>query len=414
MTVEQADAEIKKEAKNYVLTLEERGDLTEKIKGSDFELVYVLEGSLEDIIKEQNAFLWVYGLFADSEKELPSSVQYNAEKFDNLLNSLSGMQKENMKKPVNAKISSYLETEKKYEIIPEDEGALIIKDTFIEKCKEAVQFLKPNLSLDEEGCYKGVTIKKDSVILNRLLKSLNKYVGAEITYQFGDKTEVLDGSIIQTFLRRRNKSNKITLSEKDIKEYIRGLARRYDTFGKIRRFKTSSGKQITISRGDYGWWMNQAQEFKELKKLIEEGKRKTRKPVYYQKAASYGENDYGNTYVEINLRAQHMYFYKNGKMILETDVVTGNPYRDNATPTGIYGVMYKQHGATLVGEDYETPVEFWMPFYNDVGMHDATWRSSFGGNIYRGNGSHGCINMPYAKAKELYGRIDEGTPVICY
>ena len=50
----------------------------------------------------------------------------------------------------------------------------------------------------------------------------------------------------------------------------------------------------------------------------------------------------------------------------------------------------------------------------NIGMHDATWRSSFGGTIYKTKGSHGCINMPYEKAQELYGYIEKGTPVICY
>ncbi len=414
MTPEEADAKIKEVAKTYVLTLEERNDLTEQIKGSDFDMVYVLNGDLRDVKGNQNGFLWPYCIFADSEETVPSSIEFDAGKFDDVLNGLTGMQKDYMKKPVNAKISVYLPERKAYEIVPEDNGSTILKERFAEKCREAVQFLKPTLSLEQEGCYKEVSIKADSKELKRVLKTLNRYVKTEITYQFGEKTEVLDGDLIHQFLRRKKNSNQITLSDGFIKEYIKNLARKYDTFGKSREFKTNSGKQITISGGDYGWWMDQAKEFKELKKLIERGKKKERKPIYFQKAVEYGKLDYGNTYVEINLNAQHMYFYKNGKKVLETDVVTGNPSRGNESPTGIFGVMYKEHGAVLRGEDYETPVEFWMPFSGDVGLHDATWRSSFGGNIYRSNGSHGCINMPYAKAKQLFQMIEQGTPVICY
>ena len=112
LTPEEADAKIKEVAKTYVLTLEEREDLTEQIKGSDFDMVYVLEGDLDDVKKNQNGFLWPYCIFADSEEEVPSSIEFNARKFDEVLDGLTGMQKDYMKKPVNAKISPYLPEKK--------------------------------------------------------------------------------------------------------------------------------------------------------------------------------------------------------------------------------------------------------------------------------------------------------------
>ena len=51
---------------------------------------------------------------------------------------------------------------------------------------------------------------------------------------------------------------------------------------------------------------------------------------------------------------------------------------------------------------------------SSYGLHDATWRTNFGGDIYKGAGSHGCINMPYASAAKLYDLIDAGTLVMIY
>ena len=68
----------------------------------------------------------------------------------------------------------------------------------------------------------------------------------------------------------------------------------------------------------------------------------------------------------------------------------------------------------LRGDDYETPVKYWMPFNGGEGFHDATWRGRFGGAIYRGGGSHGCVNMPYSAAEKLFSMIAPGTPVIVY
>lgn len=55
-----------------------------------------------------------------------------------------------------------------------------------------------------------------------------------------------------------------------------------------------------------------------------------------------------------------------------------------------------------------------MPFNGNVGMHDASWRSSFGADIYLRNGSHGCVNLPSKKAEVIYGYVEQGEPVIVY
>ena len=136
--------------------------------------------------------------------------------------------------------------------------------------------------------------------------------------------------------------------------------------------------------------------------------------MYAKKGASYSGADYGNTYAEVNLTAQHLFFYQDGKKVLESDFVSGNVRKNHTTPPGIFGLSYKQKDAVLKGEGYASPVDFWMPFNGGIGFHDASWRSSFGGTIYKTNGSHGCINMPYARAKELYNLVYPNVPVICY
>lgn len=96
-----------------------------------------------------------------------------------------------------------------------------------------------------------------------------------------------------------------------------------------------------------------------------------------------------------------MFFYKEGKLVVESDFVSGNESRGWSTPAGVYPLTYKQRNATLKGENYATPVSYWMPFNGGIGMHDAYWRSSFGGKIYKTNGSHGCINLPPAVQDRL-------------
>ncbi len=119
------------------------------------------------------------------------------------------------------------------------------------------------------------------------------------------------------------------------------------------------------------------------------------------------------TYIEVSIAQQHMWFYEKGKLVLDTDVVTGNK-GNNDTPTGTYSIESRARDTTLTGDGYSSFVNYWMGFYGGYGIHDASWRSSFGGDIYQGNGSHGCVNTPYEKVKKIYERTDYGTPVYVY
>ena len=106
-----------------------------------------------------------------------------------------------------------------------------------------------------------------------------------------------------------------------------------------------------------------------------------------------------------------MWYVEEGKVMLSSDVVTGNTSTGHGTGTGLYRIAYKQRDHLMV--KYNSFVHYWMPYNTRVGIgfHDASWRSSFGGDIYRTNGSHGCINMPPEKAAELYNLINAGTLV---
>ena len=140
----------------------------------------------------------------------------------------------------------------------------------------------------------------------------------------------------------------------------------------------------------------------------------TREPVYSQEALYRGTDDIGNTYIEIDYTNQHLYYFEDGELVLDTDIVSGNISKGNGSPDGVFKIVYKQRDATLVGEDYESAVSYFMPFAYNVGIHDASWRSKFGGEIYKKSGSHGCINVPSDMAKKIYESVATGTPVIAY
>jgi hypothetical protein len=179
---------------------------------------------------------------------------------------------------------------------------------------------------------------------------------------------------------------------------------------------TSLGIELTLARKNYGWKTDRDTETDELLELIYAGSTVEREPVYSITAQQKGTDDIGSSYVEADLTNQHMYVYQDGKLAFETDFVSGtlSSTPDCVTPQGIFGLTYNTRDAVLRGANYASHVNYWMPFYGNYGMHDATWRSSFGGTIYFTSGSHGCINLPYSSAATIYEYVSTGFPVVCY
>ncbi|MGO5131855.1 L,D-transpeptidase family protein [Mitsuokella jalaludinii] len=241
------------------------------------------------------------------------------------------------------------------------------------------------------------------------------YADITITYHFGDQSETLTGDRIVSWLREDDGSDSgVAFDKKQVQAFVKELADKYDTAYTVRKFHTSTGKDIEISQGDYGWRIDQEQETKHLLELLAARQSADCEPVYAQTAARHAKADWGDTYIEVSLSAQQLWLYKDGQCILESYFVSGNPTRGHATPKGIYGLTYKTRDAVLSGEGYDSKVKYWMPFNRNVGLHDAPWRKTFGGQIYKQSGSHGCLNLPPANAAAIYRNVDKNTPVIVY
>lgn len=405
--------ELTEQVQNYSLQITERqsdgAPLAETIAGKDISLEYSSAEPLDEILRQQNKWLWF--LAAGETHETEELLTYDNTALETQVCQLNGLQEDSAVSPVDASISEYT-PENGFQIIAETRGNELDYEQTLEAVSAAVESLTEQIDLEQEGCYHEPQVTSDDERIQAALEKAQKYTAVTITYTFGENKEVLDGATIGTWVTIDGFET--GLDQEKVEEYVATLRKKYDTIFRSRTFKTSYGQEITIDSGDYGWWMNYTQEAIELAEMIENGESGERTPVYYQTAASYETPDYGNTYVEINLTAQHLFFYQDGTLILESDFVSGNASRGYDTPDGVYSITYKQRDATLTGENYETPVSYWMPFNGNIGMHDAGWRSSFGGDIYKTNGSHGCINLPVSVAQELYSYVEKGTPVICY
>lgn len=403
----------------YQLTITGRNDIKDIITSRDAGMKMDFGDSVRKAQESQNEWTWIPALFQDEEITLESVISYDEKKLSKCIKKLNCMDPEQVKAPEDAYLSGYQEG-KGFSIIPEVEHNQLKKKAFTALVQDMLVAMETDITLEQmeaEDLYKHPSVYRDDPVLVKEQEQLNRLTKGTVTFTFDDKKEVITGAEITGWLQADDDFN-ITLDKDKVREYVNTLARRYDSFNTegTRDFTTTYGATIPVKGGDYGWWMNRPATTDSLMEAILSGEDQELKPVYYQEAASYSDQDYGDTYVEINLTAQHLFLYKDGKMILESDFVSGRPSIKN-TPTGVYGITYKERAHTMVGDatdSYRVETSFWLPFAGNVGLHDATWRTQFGAELYKTGGSHGCVNLPYFTARTIYQTVKAGTPVICY
>lgn len=401
---------IKEEIATYNLTIKSREQEDVSLSGTELGLEYQLDDTLDSILKEQKPMFWIWHLGKGINYGVSKTTSIDESVFQIALANLPCMDSSTFKKPQNAEISEY-ESEKGYTVVPSFRGSILDTEAAYKIIYDSSLALSPLIDLAAyDNLYKKPDIGDDDPVLLSKIDRLNQYAKTVIHYP---RSVVLDGNTISRWLSL-SEDGSVIVNEDGIVEYVKTLAEALDTVGKPKTFNTSYGSSVSVPSKQYGWKVDQAAEVNAIKELLPNGESIEREPVYSSRAASLEENDYGNTYVEINLTAQHLHYYKDGALVLESDLVSGNLARGHRTPPGIFTVYYKQRNAVLRGPGYAAPVSYWMPFNGGIGLHDASWRSSFGGNIYKTGGSHGCINLPFSVAKQIYATIEKGCPVICY
>ena len=417
-TVKEIETWMEQEVSVYKLALKEvDGNVTE-ISGRDIDLVYVEGDELTKLLKAQNAFFWPVSLWKNQDIEASVGVRYDETKLNECLNGLAMVQAENQTAPVSA----YPEYDgEQFSIKAEDLGSQIIPEVFAEKVAEYINGFQKEMNMVEEGCYVEPKYYSDAPEVIAACDTMNEYLGASITYTFGDTTEVVDGAIISQWLTT-DENMAVTYNEEGVAQYIADLAAKYDTYRTDRTFTSGNGNTVTVSGGNYGWRMDQETEIAALKASIEAKEVITKEPAYLQTAATHNSPDWGNTYVEVDLSNQKVYLFVNGSLIVSGPCVTGKPSTGCATPQGSYAVKFMSMNVTLRGPkqpdgtyEWESPVTFWMPFNGGIGLHDASWQHAFGdpkGYLYAG--SRGCVNLQYSVAQTIYNNITAGTPVICH
>lgn len=416
-TVADVEAYLKEQVADYELTILEQNNVSDVITGSEISLAYKENSRVQDALENQRQLLWLISLFSESDTDITIEVEYDDAALEENIQNLQAVTAEQVD-PVAAHPeydgNSFVVAEEQY-------GTTVDMETLTAKIKEHITEFDTTLDMMDEECYVMPAYTSDSPEVQAACDEMNEYLKASITYPM-DEDVVVDKDLISKWVTYDD-DMKVTFNEDAVREWMREFGKKYDTLGTTRTITTPTGKTAEVSGGTYGWSVDEETETKNLINSIKNGEVAERVPAYKQTAASHGAQDWGSTYIEVDIAAQHMWYIVDGAVAMESDVVTGLPADGRDTPTGVYSILYTERDSTLKGEtdpetgkpSYETPVAFWMPFtWQGHGFHDATWQSSFGGSRYQTNGSHGCVNMPYDKAEQLFNMISAGTPVIIH
>lgn len=408
---------IKKDSEKYSIIIKEKDNKTETIDGKDMKITYKDDSAVDKIKGQQNSWLWLFQIFEKQEYEAGMENTYEEASLQAAAEKLQCMQESNMTAPQDAKIE---DNGTSYVIVPEVEGNMLDKAKASAAIKAAVDERKPEISLEDADCYaKPAVYQKDEKLVKEA-EQLNKMTGIQIGVNFGSGKETITRDMLKSWMKKGEDGN-WSFDESIVKPVVIDWSAKYNTYGNPRDFTTSGGYNVHLTRGDFGWRLWQDKTTESLMTALNAGQNGDIDATWLYTGQKHGGNDIDGTYVEISIKNQRMWFYKNGVCLVDTPVVTGNPNKGNGTPSGgVWRLKDKASPSVLVGRnpdgsiEYETPVTYWMPFNGGVGIHDLSKRTSYGGDIYLSNGSHGCVNTPFDSVRTIYQNIEVNTPVIVY
>lgn len=380
--------------------------LNDKIAAKDF-------GYLDSIGSEsidQTAFYWPVASLVPKHYKVDHDLKFDAEALDEKINKLKPV----MGQKDHSQDAKVIFEDGEFKIQDEVHGNFIKMDEFKNAILSHFGDKKYKLDLAGENLYQEPEITKDSEYIKNELASYKDIYKKKIIFDFDDRKEEVTGQGIIAIYSKTDDGN-LALDEEKLKHFVERLAAKYDTYRTSRIFNSTGLGLMKVDGGIYGWLTDRKATREKIKEALAKEEPVTIKPAYRQDAVSRKVDDVGKTYIEVDLARQKLWYYKDGALQLETNVVTGNPTKGNGTPTGTDRIWSRERDRYLTGETYRSKVSYWAPInWSGVGLHDASWRSSFGGNIYKSGGSHGCVNIPVPVMKNLFPQTFTGMPVIVY
>lgn len=323
---------------------------------------------------------------------------------------------ESFNKPVTEAALTYDEATGSFVLTPDAIGQISNPNVLVDSMRGSIVNLESQQTLTDVSQIIQPVIKDEDEAVTQALAQVNTMNTVALTYTFTAEdttsTHEIPADIIRSFISLGNDSVTPGINYNALESYVAELSETYSASSTKGNFKTTGGGTVGLTVSYNGVYVDQDSLVEDIATCIMEGTSGTRTAPF--QAAGIRTMPYGGTYIEVNLDAQKLWFYKYGECILTSNLVSGKVSAEWFTPNGVFSIYAKEESTYLVGEDYRTFVNYWMPFYGGYGLHDATWRGSFGGDIYVYGGSHGCVNLPLSSASKIYNNAPVGTKVIVY
>ena len=276
MTREDTESLLDQRVKAYVLAVETMKNGQEAISAKDVDLSYVSSGIIRKLIRDQERFTWFLAFNQNKNYDISESLSYNTEMMSQTIDNLKCMQADNIVQPVDAQIQ---DTGECFEIIPEVTGNALDRTKTEEVIAGAMLRGRTSVNLEEESCYLKPSVYSTDTQLQANCEKMNQLCDIIITYDFADRTETVDRTVIKNWFGYDQDGN-VILDEKLVRQYVSNLGLIYDTMGQTRTFQTYDNREVEIKGGDYGWVIDQDAEVKALIEAINSGVTQVREPVY--------------------------------------------------------------------------------------------------------------------------------------
>lgn len=418
MTVSQVEKELIEKTDKNVYQVVFKGK-TYDISPEEIDYTISYTDKLNQVMKKQNALLWPKILFEGSDYiEISPDVSYSKEKLSDILDSIGILENKVKKSEVYISFSDegYVLNDTNEPIL----DAKAARNHILEDFDDGKLISAVDESFYTEYVY---TDKENKLIdyYNKIEDFQKKYVA----YIFGKEKKCISKKDWAILLNTDEILEKITcdmvdtdrisfeIDKENAKNFIDGFLDEYNTLNN-RYFKTHSGEIVYVKKGTYGNKIDLEREEDWFAEFVNSNETScTRVPVYLKEAKYKEKNDFGDTFIEISIDEQHMWYYVDGKIYVETDITSGSLANGGTAPRvcAVYSIIPNKW---LNGPTWHSFVKYWVAIDGAIGIHDASWRSVYGGKEYLYNGSHGCVNTPHDAMKKLFERVELGTPVIVY
>lgn len=272
-----------------------------------------------------------------------------------------------------------------------------------------------------------------SAKIDEAKKSLQKIQNAVVTYKINGQEFKLKADDLIHEVTYKGGKYKFT-DVKKLHAKMEAIDQEVKTLKKSYKFTVPTGnkvngKTITVKNESYGWGIYVKKAVAAVENAfingqdVVDGSKYIYGEGYSTYAHGYGKSNHGigKNYVVVSIKNQELWVVRKGKVAVHlTDVVTGTENKSNATPKGVWYIMYKESPSVLRGYNddgskYASKVQYWMPFtLSGCGLHDASWRSDWSKSAYLTGGSHGCVNIRPAEIRSVWNNVLTNDAVIVY